>query len=240
MYLLTYQPQSAPDRANANSARKQLKTKILKAMAKHLQEHGRRHYDLLRENPEFASVIGQAAGESGKRKFFRWLEGITVVPATDETRPHEGRQVAEDHAAWAKKVADKIAANGSPVDPSPAYIALTGADGRSKLNIVACAHQIFADIDLLRRAALIKDSASPDGVSVKDAALLDLSIRRAIKMLDTMTGVGHHMSDIDLNERFYSLIVDIVISEIPKDKQKAAMLRLKELNDNWGSMKASH
>jgi hypothetical protein len=239
MLLLTYQPTPAPDRENAKATGKQLKTKILKRMAQHLRERGRGNYDLIREDPEFASVIGRAAGESGRRKFFRWLERVGKTAPADTTRPHEDREVAEEQAAWAKRVAEEIHAANPHVSPSPAYIAKTGNDGRNRLNFVACAHQIFADIDLLRREALVVDTTAPGGVAVKDTALLDLSIRRAMQMLDTLTRVGSHMMDLDLNEEFYKMIIDIVVQEMPEDQMKATMHRLKDLNDTWATMKPS-
>ena len=63
--------------ANSVTPSPSLKALTLAAIAAHIQIHGRRNWDLVREDPRFAAVIGKSAGEAGRRKLFRWVQAMS-------------------------------------------------------------------------------------------------------------------------------------------------------------------
>ena len=58
-----------------------LKADALAAIAVNWQEFGNSRPELVREHPRFAALLGEEAGEKGRRKYYRWLrvgEGFTA------------------------------------------------------------------------------------------------------------------------------------------------------------------
>ncbi len=153
------------------------------------------------------------------------------VTPNDTTRPHEARAAAEKHMAWAEAKAAEAQVEHPDIDVPVAFIARQGADGRPRINIEALARQTLEDIGRQRQAAFVKDPSAPGGERLQDVELLDKSIARSIKFLDTYVRVGDLVWEIESRERHYHAFVDLMIEELPGDKILPAMKRLKERID---------
>lgn len=231
LLLLEYQSSGPSLRKPTPEETSQRKPEILEAIGEHLREFGRKNWDRVRERPDFAPHVGRQAGEAGRRKFFRWVEEVVRVTPSDTTRPHHGRGAAEKHMAWAQASAAQAEAKHQDIEVPAAFIAKLGADGRRRIDTEALARQLLEDIGRQRQAAFVKDPTAPGGERLKDVELLDKSIARATKFLDTYERVGERLWSYENNERFFAVVLDIVMQDVPEDKRKPTMKRIKKLHD---------
>lgn len=166
-----------------------LKAAILQAIAHHIREYGRRNWELVREQPEFAPWIGEASGPSGRRKFYRWAEDIGRRLPPDRTRPHEARQANGDQLDWARAQAHLIA-DGQALPIAVRQVAKKGA--KALEGYVFLARQVtssFDDLERVRAVALVDDPYGIDGKSAVDPKLLLKSIQTTSTLVQTATGL---------------------------------------------------
>lgn len=105
-----------------------MQMEIKRVMAMHLREQGDCNWHVVRERPEFAPWIGEASGEAGRRKFFRWKKKLRRPLPADRTRPHDGRELHDEQQAWARAEARAAAqAAGQLIPLSPRHILAAGA-----------------------------------------------------------------------------------------------------------------
>jgi hypothetical protein len=215
---------------------KGIKQAILTAIGLHLREHGRRRWDLLREHPAYASVIGKAAGEKGRRKFWRWVQAMTEPAPPDATRPHEARAAADEALATATDRARRAAEQNIPVAPSPAYMMRAGAKGPTNIDFLAAVSGIWADAQRLREQAMGPDETSPDGQRIEDAKMFDASIRRRTEVMESALGVMREIWDLQYQQRFYDGITAIIVDELAEvpEIQERVIRKLAELNKSRG------
>jgi hypothetical protein len=179
-------PANHPWRSAEVAARQsELKAAILTAIAEHVRAHGRRQWDLIRERPEFAPLIGREAGVNGKRRFWRWVNAVCEPPPADRTRPHEAREVTADALRSATERARLAAERNLPAAPSPSYLMRAGADASKNLDFLAAVHLIWADAERLREHAMRIDQTAPDGMAISDGKLFDASIRRRVEVMES-------------------------------------------------------
>jgi hypothetical protein len=207
-----------------------LKDDVLAAIAEHLRQHGSGQWNLVRERPEFAPVIGAQAGEAGRRKFYRWRKKVSEPMPADKTRPHEGRAVAEDALAHATERARTAAEKHLPAAPSPAYFMKMGADAEVKVDLIEAINEIWADLQLIRSHAMEDDGSG--GRRVKSAKQLQDSAKNRLAALETVVRLTKDIYDIEALHRHYRSLSDIIISEVAGDPDVQARVldRLDELN----------
>lgn len=80
-----------------------LEGQMLRAVAEHRRQYGSKHYPLLREHPDFKPWIGKQTGETGRKCLQRMVKRVSKRLPEDRTRPHKGREVNDDQAAWAQE-----------------------------------------------------------------------------------------------------------------------------------------
>lgn len=218
------------------ASKSHLKLKIFAAIAEHIRTHGRKHWDLVREDPEFAHVIGKAAGGSGKRKFWRYVDAVSEIPPPDKTKPHEARAIATDALSQATERARLAAQQNLPAAPSPAYMMRAGAQASENLDFFREIPRMWADIERLRLQAMGSDEESPDGNSIDDPKMFDVSIRRRIELMESALRVMQEMWDVQQQQRLYDAITEIIVGELAAvpDIQQRVVAKLVELNKNRG------
>lgn len=213
-----------------------LKLKILADIAAHVEVYGRTNWDELRERPEYAHVIGRAAGDSGKRKFFRWVRSVTEPMPADKTRPHEGRQVADGAMKSAAKRARRASTKNLPAAPSPAYMLRAGARAERRIDELSEAVRIWEDIEAVRQDAIVPDDSVACGFHIRKPSRLMQSIKLRIRAIDTFLRLRAEIYDLNYQERFYEAITDIIVEEAGEypDLQERIIEKLEALNKSAG------
>jgi hypothetical protein len=212
-----------------------LKQRILADLGVHIRTYGRTEWDRVRENPAYAHVIGKAAGEAGRRKFWRWVKAVSEPAPADKTRPHEAREVAEEGLAQATRQA-REAEKHLPAAPSPAYIMRSGAKAAKNIDFLASLNQIWADAEWMREQALAGDPEGPEGQRIDDMKTFDASIRRRLEVMDSALKAMREIWDLDFQKRYYDGIKDIIVSELAPypEVQARVIRRLADLNKSRG------
>lgn len=233
--MFVAKPEALPTSAPSKAQTRALKLKILDAIRVHIAEHGRRNWDLLREHGEYASVIGKASGEAGRRKFFRWVDDVCQPTPADKTRPHEARSIA-NHALseatdWAAESAKRL-----PAAPSPAYLMKAGADAARNIDYMAEVHLIYADAVRLRDESMIADPGSADGQRIKDTKSFERSIARRLEVINTVVGVMQEIWDLEQQQRFQAAIRDVIVNELASapEIRIRVIQKLQELDNEQG------
>lgn len=224
---------SAPDPPRP---RPDLKSKILVAIADHVCVYGRHEWDRVRERPEFSRLIGKAAGDNGKRRFWRWVNAVCEPTPADKTRPHEARDVAAEALSLATERARLAAQQNIPAAPSPAYMMRAGAKASQNIDFLAGVSGIWEDAERLREHAMAPDPDSADGKRIDDPKAFDASIRRRIEVMESALHVMREIWDLEYQKRFYEGISDIIVGELAPvpEIQERVIVRLEELNRSRG------
>lgn len=215
-----------------------LKDRILAEIAAHLRVYGRARWELIRERPEFSSIIGKPAGKVGERKFFRWVEAVARGPLKQDG----GGGVFEGTAAAAAAMDDGrrrallAAQRNIPAAPSPSYLVRKGPDAEQGINFLAMLGQVIADINKLRSLAIRADDSQPDGEKVINPHIFGQSIDKRLKAMDTALRTMQEIWDLQYQQRFYDEIVAIIVEEMAAypEAQERAIRRLAELNKRRG------
>ena len=193
----------------------ELKATILEAIAAHLREHGPKKWDLVREHPDFAHVIGAAAGSAGRRKFFRWRAAVSAVPRIDVTRPHETRAAATAHHAWAVDSIDALDMGEMPVAPTPGYLMRAGAMGLNKLaDVGALMNRVLEDAERVREAALEDDDQAIGGKAARDGNLLLKAGRQQLDVANSVLRLHQEMDVLTRQEHFMDGLIYIIWDEL--------------------------
>jgi hypothetical protein len=212
-------------------AERELKTEILAAIAEHLRLHGPRKWKLVRERPEFALVIGEQAGEAGRRKFYRWQKSVRQPMAADKTRPHDGRGVADEALADASERARTAAERHLPAAPSPAFFMKMGAGAEVRVNLVGAIDEVWADLMLAREHAF--DDSGSGARRLKSPKVLVESAKSRLAAMDTVVRLVKDIYDLDALHRLYRSIIEIIVTELAAvpDIQARVLDRLEALNN---------
>jgi hypothetical protein len=215
----------------AGQAELDLKTEILVAISEHLRRHGPRNWKLVRERTEFAPVIGEQAGEAGRRKFYRWQKSVREPMAADKTRPREGRAAVEDALANAVESARAAAERRLPAAPSPAFFMKLGADAEVKVGMVVAIEEVWGDLQLIRAHAFEDDGSG--GHRLKSSKVLMESAKSRIAVIETAVRLVKEIYDLDALHRLYRSIIDIIVTELAEapDIQARVLDRLDALNN---------
>lgn len=189
-----------------------VKSAIDRAIAEHIQKHGRKDWHVVRERPEFAPWIGAAAGPSAHKKFFRWVNRIAKPLPKDRTRPHEGRETNEAHEAWAR-VQGHLASAGEqlPVPVSPRHIMANGnraIAGYAELGRLLA--NGFDDVERVRAHALIDDPNGLGGQSAADPELLLKAGGRLSTLVQTALGIFREFNATWAREEFNHALVQML------------------------------
>jgi hypothetical protein len=226
-------PLKKPRRVDLSDAA-DLKRRVMAEIATHVETHGRKDWDLIREKFEYAHVIGKAAGPSGKRKFTRWVKAVCEPRAVDKTRPHEGRDVSQQALQRATKRA-RAAGEKLGFVPSPAYMLRAGAEAENHVDFLAGLHELWADANQLRDKAYVEDATAPEGYRLK-VGVMSTSIKRRVDVINLGVKVMREVYDLEEQIRFYDVIVDIILTELDPhpETQRRVIERLEELNQRRG------
>lgn len=151
----------------------------LEALTEHLRQHKRRNLNLVRERPEFVSLIGSKSGEAGRRKFWRWVkkcEGVLEIEGGSDGPAHaQAQRVPNQRGAVSPPT-------GAPRPPGPA-----SQSASRPAQMMDTLNQMQQDIDFMRENAL----------AAGDMRLLDICIRRRDEWLTRMTEFGREFYTID-------------------------------------------
>jgi hypothetical protein len=215
---------------------RELKLQILADIAAHVEIYGRQNWDEIRERPEYADLIGKAAGESGKRKFFRWVKSVCEPMPADKTRPREGRQVADDAMKSATRRARRAAMKNLPAAPSPAYMLRAGAQAERNIDYLAEAILVWEDIKQLREDAIVADDTVACGWRIQKWSRFNKSITLRLRAMDTFTRLRSEIYDLSYMERFIEGVGDIIVGELEPypDVQERVIAKLEALNKSAG------
>jgi len=201
--------------ARKNSSAKcpaHVKRAVRRAIAEHLQQHGRKDWHLVRERPEFSTWIGLAAGPSAHRKFTRWVNAIATPTPKDRTRPHEAREAGEAHENWAKVQAHVASAGAQlPVPVSPRHIMANGnraIAGYAELGRLLT--NGFDDLERIRAHALIDDPNGIGGQSAADPELLLKSAGKLSTLVQTAIGLFREFNATWAREEFNHALVQML------------------------------
>lgn len=212
------EPHQAQPRPKAGTAEyRRLKGLIQTRIVDHLGQHGPRAWNAIREDPEFAPLIGRIAGPSGKKLFHRWVDDVRNVPPEDQTRPHEGREAAEANLRIAEEQIQERIARNLPVTPAHAFWMKHGADGHPRVDFGAALAQNMEDADRARLVALRPDPNAPGGWAVGDP---DLLLKAGRQMNETLRTAALLMPDIRHYaglQAFVRKIRDALIAAFPDD-----------------------
>jgi hypothetical protein len=217
----------------------ELKDRILAEIAAHVRVNGRTRWDLVRERPEFAHVIGKAAGAAGRRKFFRWVDTVCGgVKERDDGRghPHEAGEFAAEVIDDAKARARVHAQKHIPAAPSPAYLARTGAAGDESINFLAVVHELMRDAMKIRTLSVKPDPEAPDGEKITNPHLFGQAFDKRLKLMDSALRVMQEIWDLRYQQQFYEAIEGIIVEEMAPfpEVQRRVIERLAELNKRRG------
>lgn len=218
---------------------RELKLRILAEIAAHVSVYGRDRWDLIRERPEFAHVIGKAAGPSGKRRFFRWVEAVVGGPGADaggQGRPIEYGEASAVALNEGRRRALLAAQKNLPAAPSPAYMTRAGPRAEANLDFLVMLGGTVADVEKMRAAAVKPDEARPDGEKITNLHVFDRSIDKRLKLIDTALRVMQEVWDLQHQQRFYDEIVAIIVEVMAPypEAQAEAIRRLENLNSRRG------
>ena len=214
----------------------ELKQQILAAIAEHIRRYGRHQWDLVREKPQFAAVIGKQAGKSAGRKFFRWADAVSKPTPPDKTRPHEGREVANEAMEVAERRARLVTDQHLPAAPLPGYFLRAGADAERNFDLLTVLNQTCADAERLRDHAMRADEAAPGGAIIVNEKAFDASIRRRLELIETAVSLRREIYDLEHYERFYRTLGIIVTEELAgvPEIQERVLRRLAEFSRAQG------
>lgn len=215
-----------------------LKVKIFAEIVAHVRVYGRARWELIRENPDYARLIGKDLGPAAERKFFRWVDAATKRTAADKLiAPNAAGQAAQTEALDDGAKRARLAAEKNiPAAPSPAYMAREGAGADRSIDFLAGLHGIWADAQLLREYAMAKDADAPNGEKIKNPMFFEKSIKARLDVMDSGLRVMQEIWDLRYQQRFYDAIVDIIVTELAPhpEVQLRVMRKLKALNDRQG------
>lgn len=215
-----------------------LKDRILAEIAAHIRVYGRERWDLIRENPAYAHLIGKVAGAVGKRKFYRWVDSVTggVGGTEDGARRVDGPEIAAEFMDDARKRAMLAAQKNIPAAPSPAYLARKGPDADTSINFLAAVHRLMDDGEKLRAYSVVADDSSADGERIKIPHMFKDSINARMRVMEGALRVMQEIWDLQYQQRFYDEITNIIVEEVAAypDVQLRIIERLEKLNNRRG------
>lgn len=216
-----------------------LKARILAEIAAHVRVYGRAQWDLIREQPEFAPIIGKVAGDGGRRKFFRWVSNVCSTDQNVPGRPgplKDGHGQAFDALSDAQKRALLAAQKNIPAAPSPAYLMRKGAEAENQLNFLAIVHELMRDALKMRAAAVVADQTADDGEKIKNYHLFGQAFDKRLRLMETALKVMQEIWDLQYQQRFYDEITEIIVTELATfpDVQERVIRRLADLNNRRG------
>jgi hypothetical protein len=217
-----------------------IKGAVRRAIAEHIQEHGREDWYLVRERPEFSTWIGVAAGPSAHKKFFRWVDDIAKPVPKDRTRPHESREVREGHENWAKVEAHLASAGAQlPVPVSPRHIMANGnraIEGYAEIGRLLA--NGFDDLERIRAHALIDDPNGIGGQSAADPELLLKCAGKLCALIQTALGFLREVNATWAREEFNHALVQMLQERLSghPDLKREVMAGLAELVREFGGV----
>lgn len=213
----------------------QLRRQIDAAIVEQLETPGRPNWDVVRERPEFAHMIGKAAGEAGRRKFFNWVAKLRGPMPADRTRPHQGREMADQAFAAAKDWSQQ-ASEHLPIAPSPAYRMRLGARADEKINIMRELRGLVADAQRLKAEAMEPDPAAEDGWRIGDRRAYEAAIKLQGDLLSKAMTTMRDLCDLQQLVRYPEIVAEIVEEELSAFPEVQARIlgRLADLPNSLG------
>jgi hypothetical protein len=204
----------------------EMKARIRRAIAQNLREDGG-DWDLVREDPEFAPYIGRAAGEAGRKMFFRWKRQLALPLQPDRTRPKDGRQVIEEHQAWADKEASATPARtGLPIRLTGAQLMAQGRTALRGYQMVAeRLQQASDDIERIRQCALIEDPEGVKGLAASDPQLLISAVKLEHDNAQRLTAFLVQITKLQDSEEFVQAVVAVIeteLADVPEHRERVA------------------
>lgn len=171
-----------------------MQAEIARAIALNRREYGNKRYDLVRERPEFAPWIGDATGETGRKRFNRLVKVVREPLPKDRTRPFQNRPVNEGQHAWAQEESARANAKCMlPIRLTPEQMMAGG--GTALIGFLGLQDIIAegpADLQRVRAATLVDD---PDGVGGKRTIDPDLLRKTVLTSIDFVKGVADLQRD---------------------------------------------
>jgi hypothetical protein len=192
-----------------------VKAEIIEEIKTHIRVHGSKDWGRVRER--FPNIIGDAAGPSGHRRFYRWLKSIQA-----------GKEANFKEAV---KTSREKAARHLPVAPPPSYVAANGASVAKNIDFLVEIATVWQDAMMLRNWSV---RTGADGQPmVKNPRYLMDSIRTRLDTMETAMKIMHEVWDLQKMEDFYAEIIAIISEEMAPypDAQGRVLDRLKALND---------
>lgn len=214
-----------------------LKDRILAEIAAHIRVYGRGKWDRVREHPDFAPVIGKAAGPAGRRKFYRWVDLVCAgIPSAERYGWDVARKEATANLSDAQKRAMVAAQKNIPAAPSPSYLVRKGADADNSINFLTVIHDLMRDVDKLRAMSVRADPNAPDGESVRNPMIFGQQIDKRLRIMETALKVMQEIWDLQYQQRFYDEITSIIVEELVgvPEIQERVIRRLADLNNRRG------
>jgi hypothetical protein len=214
-----------------------LAPRIAAALGAHLREHGARNWDLVREDPRFATVIGKEAGAAGHRRFWRWRKAVSVPTPADKTRPHEARAAAAEQAAWARSEAAGAAHANLPIEVSPAYLMHTGVSGSQNLGVLATLfNRALEDLERVRAVAMVDDPDGIGGKSATDPHLLLKANKTLLQVINMAMYLQDFVDEAGKQQVFYDAITNTIVTELADvpEAQGRVIQALADLNNHLG------
>jgi hypothetical protein len=221
-----------PTRDYARLDREELRLRVCLDIRAHMEVHGRKNWNLVRERPEYAHIIGKSAGASGKRQFYRWVDDVSKLPPLDKTRPRAAREIVQDAMYKASKRSRILANTQIPWPISPAYILRAGQDVEKNLDLLDAVQEVLADAELMREYALNKDG------KIQNPAIFDRSISRRLRALVLLSRVVRDFSDYELLSEFYLELTSMLFELIERcedDLRDEFADRVEALNERMGA-----
>lgn len=215
----------------------ELKDRILAEIAAHVRVYGRERWDLIREKPEFAPIIGKEAGGAGKRKFYRWVDAVlggVPTPHDAQGRPFEHVDASIAAMDDGRKRALLAAQKNLPAAPSPAYLVRKGTQAETSLNFLTIVHEVMRDIAMIRAQSV---KTLEDGTEkITNLHFFGQQIDKRMKAMDTALRVMQEVWDLQYQQKFYDEIVAIIVEVMAPypEAQAEAIERLEALNARRG------
>ena len=212
-----------------------LRRQIDAAILEQLSKPGRLKWDELRERPEFAHMVGKAAGAAGRRKFFNWVKKLRQPIPADRTRPHLGRETAEQSFAqaedWARRTSRDL-----PAPAAPSYRMRVGAKADRKVDLIRELGRLFADAERMREEAMTPDPGKADGWRIGDPKMFEASIRLRLAVTREATDILQDLCDLSQLRRYPELLAECLrdtLGDFP-DVLALALKVLKEAPNSLG------